>query len=76
MFLKKRKKEKITIKGRNLETEDYLLKVINSDEISDALNPCINEIINGVKCVLETTLPELSADIAINGITVTGGGHY
>jgi rod shape-determining protein MreB len=71
---KEEKKEKITIKGRNLETGLPSSKVINSDEISDALNPCINEIINGVKCVLETTLPELSADIAINGITVTGGG--
>lgn len=62
------------IKGKNLV--DGLPKVlhINSDEIREALEDPVKEIIDIVKEVLERTAPELVADIANNGIVLTGGG--
>ena len=34
----------------------------------------INKIIEGIKQTLETTPPELSFDIVVNGIVLAGGG--
>ena len=68
------KKSKKTIKGRNLEDGLPCSKTITSSEIYEALKPSLQEIIDGTKSVLESTLPELSADIVENGIMITGGG--
>ena len=68
------KKSKMIVKGRNLETGLPSSKTINSGEVFEALKPSLYEIIDGAKCVLETTLPELAADIVENGVVVTGGG--
>ena len=68
------KKNKMIVKGRNLETGLPSSKTIYSNEIYEALESSLYEIIDGAKCVLETTLPELSADIVENGVTITGGG--
>lgn len=72
--LEENKKGKKVIKGRNLETGLPSSKTINSQEVFEALRPSLYEIIDGAKCVLESTLPELSADIVENGIMLTGGG--
>ena len=68
------KKGKMVVKGRNLETGLPTSKTIYSKEIFDALKHSLYEIIDGAKCVLETTLPELAADIVENGVVITGGG--
>lgn len=68
------KKGKKVVKGRNLETGLPSSKTINSQEIFEALKPCLYEIIDSAKSVLESTLPELSADIVENGVMLTGGG--
>ena len=68
------KKGKKVVKGRNLETGLPSSKTINSSEVFEALKPSLYEIIDGAKSVLESTLPELSADIVENGIMLTGGG--
>ena len=68
------KKRKKVVKGRNLETGLPSSKTITSNEIYEALESSLYEIIDGAKNVLETTLPELSADIVENGIVLTGGG--
>ena len=62
------------VKGKNLV--DGLPKVIpiNSDEIMEAIEDPIKEISDVVQQVLERTQPELVADIANNGIVLTGGG--
>lgn len=72
--LEDNKKGKKVVKGRNLETGLPSSKTINSQEIFEALKPCLYEIIDGAKSVLESTLPELSADIVENGVMLTGGG--
>ena len=68
------KKSKMVVRGRNLETGLPSSKTIYSNEIFEALKSSLYEIIEGAKCVLEETLPELSADIVENGVTITGGG--
>lgn len=68
------KNEKIKVKGRDMVSG--LPNTINfsSKEVEDALKESMHEIIYSAKSVLEETLPELSADIVENGITLTGGG--
>ena len=68
------KKRKKVVKGRNLESGLPCSKTIVSSEIYEALESSLYEIIDGAKNVLETTLPELSADIVENGVVLTGGG--
>ena len=68
------KKEKVEVKGRNLINGLPKTITITSEEVENALNISINEIVKTIKLVLETTPPELSADIINKGIILTGGG--
>lgn len=43
------------------------------NEICEALSESVNQILNGVKLVLENTPPELSADIVERGSVLAGG---
>lgn len=62
------------IKGRNLI--DGLPKniQIRSDEVREALAEPLETVIEAIKSTLESTPPELSADIIDHGITLSGGG--
>lgn len=71
---KSKKKQKMEVKGRSVINGLPQTITITSEEIDDALNDSVNEIIKTIKQVLENTPPELSADIINNGIVVTGGG--
>src|SRR5688572_11875211 len=62
------------IKGRDLMEGVPKSVVVSDDEIREALDECINIIINSIRVVLERTPPELSADIADRGIVLAGGG--
>ncbi|MFJ7933532.1 rod shape-determining protein [Sporosarcina sp. NPDC096371] len=68
------KVEKMEIRGRDLLTGLPKTIEISSDEIAGALRESITQIIDGVKKTLETTPPELSADVMERGIVLTGGG--
>jgi len=61
------------VKGRNLVTGFPVTVEVKSEEIRDALSETIMTIIDAVKWLLESTAPELAADIADNGIVLTGG---
>ena len=71
---KEEKPEKMDIRGRDLLTGLPKTIEISSDEIVEALRESITQIIEGVKKTLETTPPELSADVMERGIVLTGGG--
>ena len=71
---KQEKEEKKRVKGRDVVTGLPNSITITSKEVEEALKDSLYEIINGAKSVLEETMPELSADIVNNGITLTGGG--
>ncbi len=62
------------IKGSNLVTGVPATIDIESSEVREALNEPINQLIEAVKQVLETTPPELAADMVDKGIVLAGGG--
>ena len=65
---------KMDIRGRDLLTGLPKTIEISSEEIAEALKESVLSIIEGVKKTLETTPPELSADVMERGIVLTGGG--
>jgi rod shape-determining protein MreB len=65
---------RMEVKGRDLVTGIPQTKVIDSNEIRDALTEPVNAIVDAVKICLERTPPELAADIVDKGIVLAGGG--
>ena len=61
-------------KGRDLIRGIPKIVSVNSEEIRDALHEPLSAIVGAVKASLESTPPELSADIVDKGIMLTGGG--
>ena len=62
------------IKGRDLSHGIPKTITINDNEIREALEGVVDEIVEAVKNTLEKTPPELSADIVDRGIILSGGG--
>ncbi len=69
-------KEKLEFQLRGRDLISGLPKdiVINSNEIAEALNPHLMDIVASVQSVFNTTPPELVADIMDKGIILSGGG--
>jgi rod shape-determining protein MreB len=65
---------KTEVKGRDLVDGIPKTIEISSVEIREALNECIETIIEAVRVSLERTAPELASDILDRGIVLTGGG--
>ncbi|OGN03732.1 MAG: rod shape-determining protein [Candidatus Yanofskybacteria bacterium RIFCSPHIGHO2_01_FULL_43_42] len=66
--------ERINIKGRDLTTGYPKTIEITSNEITEALDEHLGEIVQIIKSVLEVTPPELCSDIMDKGIMISGGG--
>ena len=66
--------EKMTIKGRDLIIGLPKTVEITSEEVREAINDSLMEVVDCVKYVLERTPPELAADIVDKGIVMAGGG--
>ena len=64
----------IQVKGRDLVAGIPKTSEVSSVEIREALSEPVNAIVDAVKLSLESTPPELSADILDRGIMLTGGG--
>ena len=62
------------VKGRNVITGLPKTVTLTSEEIREALTDSTTQIVEAIHGVLETTPPELAADIAERGIVLTGGG--
>ena len=62
------------IKGRDLVAGLPKNIKVNSNEVCEAINEPLQEIIQCIKGVLRETPPELSADIMDKGMVVAGGG--
>ena len=69
-------KNKNELEIRGLDLTEGLPKniVINSNEIAEAIESPLKEIIQAIKSVLSETPPELAADIMERGMIVAGGG--
>ena len=64
----------IEVKGRCLMTGLPKTLTISSTEMLEAFEEPVERILEAIHGVLERTPPELVADIANNGIVLTGGG--
>ena len=62
------------VTGRNLISGLPKTITVSSNETIEAFQEPLNLIMETVHSVLERTPPELAADIAENGICMTGGG--
>jgi len=64
----------IEVRGRDLITGLPKFIRINSEEIREALQMPLKEIVEAAKVTLERTPPELAADLIERGIVLCGGG--
>lgn len=72
--IKQTVEEKINVRGRDL-TSGYPKTIeLTSNEVTDAIQEQLREIIQTVKNVLQETPPELCSDIMDKGMIVSGGG--
>ncbi len=65
---------KLQVVGKQL-SDGYMCAVhITAEEVRGALEPVINEIVAGIRRVIEDAQPEAVADIYYSGMILTGGG--
>ena len=64
----------IDVRGRNLAEGIPRSFTLNSNEILEALQEPLSQIVSAVKGALEQSPPELASDIAERGLVLTGGG--
>ncbi|MEO7617565.1 MAG: rod shape-determining protein [Candidatus Saccharibacteria bacterium] len=62
------------IRGRDIVAGLPKTITISSNEITAAITPELEKIIQAIRVVLEQTPPELSSDIIDRGMVLTGGG--
>lgn len=66
--------KKIEFRGRDVAKGIPVSFEITNTEILEALQEPLKSILGAVRTALEKTPPELSSDIAENGLVLTGGG--
>lgn len=62
------------VRGRDLVTGLPREVIVTDSDIREAIGPSIASLIDGIKEVLETTPPEILADVMHRGIVLVGGG--
>lgn len=68
------KEEYMEVKGRDLTGGLPKTVKISSNEVTEALQDELREVINAIKKVLQETPPELAADVMDKGMVLSGGG--
>lgn len=64
------------VRGRDLVTGLPRKVTLSDADIRKAFHQSMNELLDGIKEVLETTPPEMVSDIMHRGITLVGGGAF
>ena len=64
----------MNVRGRHLSEGMPKEIVISQAEVAEAIQESVGHIVDAVRRALESTPPELSADIIDRGIVLTGGG--
>ena len=65
---------KVKIVGKQLSDGSACAVHVTAEEVRDALEPVLGEIVAGVRKVIEDAQPEAVADIFYSGVILTGGG--
>ena len=68
------KEDYMDVRGRDLTGGLPKTVKISSNEVTEAVQDELREIINAIKKVLQETPPELAADIMDKGMVLSGGG--
>ncbi|TAK96631.1 rod shape-determining protein [Patescibacteria group bacterium] len=68
------KEEYMEIRGRDLMGGLPKVVRISSNEVTEAIQDELREVINAIKKVFQETPPELAADIIDKGMVLSGGG--
>jgi rod shape-determining protein MreB and related proteins len=71
--LPNRVKTEMKVRGRDLPSGLPKDLVVSSNEVAEAINPHLVDIMNSVQSVFNVTPPELAADIMEKGIILSGG---
>lgn len=66
--------ESIEVRGRDMVSGLPRKMVITAEEVREAMQEPISQIVEAVTRTLERAEPELAADLVDNGITLAGGG--
>ena len=66
--------QRVTLRGRDLLTGLPRSVEVGADQIREAIEPSVAQIVDTVKDTIEETPPELVADIMDQGIVLAGGG--
>ena len=66
--------EELSVKGRDLVTGLPREAIITDVDIREAMYGSISQLVDAIREVLETTPPEVLADIMHKGMTISGGG--
>ena len=64
----------VCIDARDRVTGALRVVRVRAEELREALAPAVAQLVDAVRIVIEDAPPELSADIAQNGIVLAGGG--
>lgn len=62
------------VRGRDLIAGLPRTITVGSNEITEAMEPVLAQIVNAIKGVLEETPPELASDVIDKGMVLSGGG--
>lgn len=66
--------EELSVKGRDLVTGLPREAIITDVDIREAMYGSVAQLVDAIREVLETTPPEVLADIMHRGMTISGGG--
>lgn len=66
--------KEMEVRGRNLAEGIPRPFVINSNEVMEALQEPLMDIVRAVRAALEQSPPELAGDVSERGMVLTGGG--
>lgn len=64
----------VEVTGRDYNTGLVKTLEISSEDIGNAMDDCLRDIVNAIHLALEQTPPELVSDIIETGIVLAGGG--
>jgi rod shape-determining protein MreB len=69
-----KEERKVKVVGKQLSDGSACAVHVMAEEVREALEPVLGEIIAGVRKVIEDAQPEAVADIYYSGVILTGGG--
>ena len=69
-----KEKKLAALRGRNLVTGLPEEIIVSSDDIRQAMEKSLKQMIDSIKAIIEATPPEILADVMTSGIYLVGGG--